>query len=64
MSYAGAVACAGFEAAMQRYSVHVLAMTYLKVPLPVLAEVRRHWWANGRQGWVGPRMVTLQLHGC
>ncbi|GAQ88878.1 Eukaryotic translation initiation factor 3 subunit [Klebsormidium nitens] len=28
----------GFEAAMQRYAVHVLAMTYLRVPLPVLAE--------------------------
>lgn len=27
---------------MQRYAVHVLACTYLKVPLPVLAEVRHH----------------------
>ena len=26
---------------MQRYAVHVLAMTYLRVPLPVLAEVRQ-----------------------
>lgn len=30
---------AGFEQAIQSYAIHVLSLTYQKVPRPVLAEV-------------------------
>lgn len=32
--------CAGFEQAIQSYAIHVLSLTYQKVPRPVLAEVK------------------------
>jgi hypothetical protein len=34
--------CAGFEQAIQSYAIHVLSLTYQKVPRPILAEVRRN----------------------
>ena len=59
----GAWLAAGFEAAMQRYAVHVLAMTYLRVPLPVLAEVSHprccsHAPDRAARGWVRQEPVV------
>ncbi|KAK6941237.1 CSN8/PSMD8/EIF3K [Dillenia turbinata] len=49
----------GFEQAIQAYAIHVLSLTYQKVPRPVLAEVANSGWILEKVHGRGHQLIVL-----